>query len=976
MAEYGYLPEDGGGQQVVDSSIPKDREEEVQQVVGSIPKDREEEVQQTKYGYLPDEDVNAVKVDPSDFIPLSETADLAEAREHWNYLGGWVSGLNQSASFNLAREGRALFDSDTLMNNDWLFGKFNYGDKPWTKEIEKGFNWVSVEEQLGVAPEVWDKMSHSARVKTLNDVTQKHIQDFYNPDVDSAAYMISQFTGMLTDPTVAVALRSPTAFASVGAVDASLYEHGTTGELSPTTPILGGTIGYGGGKLVQKIQQRSVKNKAASLLNDLQNEMVNVAAASRLTPPAVLNAAKKNLGLNDEIVDEALSAVDSKLSIPTRKNARVTLAERAEKEIRPGSLSEAGQFLDNIIEPISEGIKRISPRIYGKIKQIERQHFDQAHKYATMVDPFLSKAFSKYKPKGGGQGSKFLNANQQDELYHMMLNASSKKEEAAISTFIRKKGGKELYRDYRMYREAMDGIYNERVLVGNSKLQKVVGYSPRRISNYHMWYNGARADQKLEVNKLLEGFANKRNKSVDQLTEKEFNKVVTRYLASPKGKEKTFQNATSAKSRTKEKITKGQVKIYEDPWHATHKYIKESMEEVQRYKLFGSKNIDELGDVEKTVSNYVAQEMKAGRITDVNVGALKEYLNARFIMGPKMMNEFLRKSKDVGYMTLLGHSSNAIRQLGDLTLSAYMNGLRNTMRGVYGTITKKMMTPKEMGLLDNIAEEFASDTSTKRAVDFSFKYSGFRSVDALGKGALVNSTLIKAGKQVMTGKGRTEFMNKWSSILGPEDAAQAMEDFAKYTKGKGEITPLMKDIGFMRLSDIQPISLMEMPKAYLNNPNGRMLYMLKSFTIKHINLMRQESFKEIRRGNVAKGIKNLGVLTTFFTLGNMGADKIIDLVLNKDTKLEDTFYANLWRSTGIMSKYDIDQMARDGDIYDWAVGLAVPPFDPLTKGATESVQIASNVAQGKKWSSGLKHPGQDIYVNIPIIGRLMKAWLD
>jgi hypothetical protein len=946
MAEYGYLPEE---------------EEEVQQTVG----------------YLPDEDTSAVEVDPSDFIPVSETEDLAEAGEHSNYLGGWISGLNQSASFNLAREGRALFDSDTLMNNDWLFGKFNYGDKPWTKDVEEeGFNWITVEEQLGVEPEVWDKMSHSARVKKLNDVTQKDIQDRYNPDVDSAAYMVSKFTGTITDPTTAIALKSPASFATVGAVDASLYEHGTTGELSPTTPLIGGTLGYGGGKLVMKIKQRSDRKKASSLLNDLQNEMVNVSATSSLTPAAVLNVAKQNLGLNDKVVDEALSTVGSKLSIPTKKKATAELEARAAQEIRPGSLSKGGQILDNIIEPISEGIKRISPRIYGKMKQIERKHFEQAHKYATMVDPFLSKAFSKYKPKGKGKGSKFLDANQQDELHHMMLNASSKKEEAAISAFIKKNGGEELYKDYRMYREAMDGIYNERVLVGNNKLEKIIGYSPRRITNFHMWYKGARAEQKSAINKLLEGAAKKGNKTVDELTEKEFNKVISRYLSGPTGKDKTFQNATSAKKRKKESITVGQVKAYDDPWHATHKYIKESMEEVQRFKLFGSKNIDELGDVEQTVNNYVAQEMKAGRLRGTDVDALKEYLNARFVMGPKMMNEFLRKSKDVGYMTLLGHPSNAIRQLGDLTLSAYMNGLKNTMKGVYGTVTKRMMTPKEMGLLDNIAEEFASDTATKRAVDFSFKYSGFRSVDALGKGALVNSTLKKAGQQVLSGKGRTKFMNKWSSILGPEDAAQAMEDFAKYNKGKGGITPLMKDIGFMRLSDIQPISLMEMPKAYLNNPNGRMLYMLKSFTIKHINLMRQESFKEFRRGNVAKGMKNLGVLTSFFTLGNMGADKIIDLVLGKDTKLEDTFYANLWRSTGVMSKYDIDQLARSGDIYGWATDLVVPPFDPLTKGATEAVQIASNVAQGNKWSSGLKHPGQDIYVNIPIVGRLMKAWLD
>jgi hypothetical protein len=341
------------------------------------------------------------------------------------------------------------------------------------------------------------------------------------------------------------------------------------------------------------------------------------------------------------------------------------------------------------------------------------------------------------------------------------------------------------------------------------------------------------------------------------------------------------------------------------------------------------------------------------------------------------MNEHLRKSKDLGYMTLLGHPSNAIRQFGDLAAAAYTNGIRNSVKGAIATMNRgKMLTPKEMGLLDNVAEEFASDTATKRGVDAVFKYSGFRSVDALGKGALVNSSIYKAVQQIKSPKGRIKFMNEWSSILGAEDAAKAADDFKAFNKGTIDTpTPLMKDIAFMKLSKIQPVTLSEMPRGYLNNPNGRMMYMLQSFAMKHVNVIRQDFFKEIRRGNVAKAMKDGAKLAAFYTSANMGADKVIDLILGRDTKLEDTFYANLYRSTGFLSKYDVDQMARGGDVYEWAAAIPVPPLDPVFKGAVEAGQIAANLARGRRWDSDMKEAGKDMFQNLPIIGRLMANWL-
>ena len=47
----------------------------------------------------------------------------------------------------------------------------------------------------------------------------------------------------------------------------------------------------------------------------------------------------------------------------------------------------------------------------------------------------------------------------------------------------------------------------------------------------------------------------------------------------------------------------------------------------------------------------------------------------------------------------------------------------------------------------------------------------------------------------------------------------------------------------------------------------------------------------------------------------MGADKLIDLAYGRDKTLEETFHTNLYRATGFLSKYDVDQMGRDGKVH-------------------------------------------------------------
>jgi len=899
-------------------------------------------------------------------VPEEETIlakELTEG-EGSNLIGGFMSGLQNADWANLGRIARANLSSNTLNKFSWFLNQPIKGDVAATEEVEEGWNYMSAQEQLGITDEQWDAMPTKERITKLKANAVKSTDEFFNVNPDSPAYVLGNVAGTLTTPTLAFTMAKPAAVATYAGADAALYGMGDTGEVDPLTV---GIAAATGGTLSKGIQLYG-KGKANRTLGALQNEMNIIAAQSDKinSGPALLTQAKKNLGLSDSAVDKAIAnSKGKKLNLPTKSSAIEALeTSSAQEVVKSGSKTALGKGLDYIIEPISEGIKRVSPRTYGKLKQVERTLFEDSHNYATMVDPFLKKAFR----------TKALSQPQKDKLWLMMSNSKSQKDVDAITSFLKGTGkkGTAMVKDWKLYRRAMDDIYDQRVAAGNTDLPKITGYSPRKIVSNERWYAGAKASERSAIDKILKDVYKVDPKNATEAT---LQKAISRYLKSTGNR--NIQQAGSSKARVRETLSAGQLKAYQQPWQATHRYIKESMEEVQRYKVFGTKNIDVDGDIDKTIANYIAKELKAGKISGNDVDSLKEYLTARFINGPKQMNEHLRKSKDLGYMTLLGHPSNAIRQFGDLAAAAYTNGIRNSVKGAIATMNRgKMLTPKEMGLLDNVAEEFASDTATKRGVDAVFKYSGFRSVDALGKGALVNSSIYKAGQQIKSPKGRIKFMNEWSSILGAEDAAKAADDFKAFNKGTIDTpTPLMKDIAFMKLSKIQPVTLSEMPRGYLNNPNGRMMYMLQSFAMKHVNVIRQDFFKEMRRGNVGKAMKDGAKLAAFYTSANMGADKVIDLILGRDTKLEDTFYANLYRSTGFLSKYDVDQMARGGDVYEWAAAIPVPPLDPVFKGAVEAGQIATNLARGRRWDSDMKEAGKDMFQNLPIIGRLMANWL-
>ena len=169
------------------------------------------------------------------------------------------------------------------------------------------------------------------------------------------------------------------------------------------------------------------------------------------------------------------------------------------------------------------------------------------------------------------------------------------------------------------------------------------------------------------------------------------------------------------------------------------------------------------------------------------------------------------------------------------------------------------------------------------------------------------------------------------------------------------------------LSDVQPIALSEMPQTYLNKPDGRIFYSLKSFAIKQLDLIRRTITDQYRQGNTKEATKNLVAYTALVSLMGGTVDETKDLIMgrgfNVDDVATDGAVNNLLNVVGF-NKYSVDKIGRDPTA--GIVNLFVPPI-PLINSLVED---ASNIMEDKDAdiaSYTLKE--------VPVVGKLTYQWL-
>lgn len=297
--------------------------------------------------------------------------------------------------------------------------------------------------------------------------------------------------------------------------------------------------------------------------------------------------------------------------------------------------------------------------------------------------------------------------------------------------------------------------------------------------------------------------------------------------------------------------------------------------------------------------------------------------------------------KNMSYIDVMGNPMAALTQIGDLAWAAYVGkawtpkGFSHTVKNIIrATLNKSKVTKEDLGI-ERIAQEFADGTTLGKAVNTVFKTVGLTKIDSIGKETLINNALMNYQEQIKTSKGRQALRKKIRPMFGSQ-TEQVIKDLKTENINSNNISDNVKFLLYSKLLDFQPTALSEMPELYLKGGNARIAYMLKTYSIKQMDVFRNEVFHDIKSKDsrrIMTGIGNMVKLLSVLTFANAGADELKDLVMGKKIKFKDNVIENLL-TIGGLSKYMRMQVTHEGlaNAFEQKV---LPPFKFVNSGFSD-----------------------------------------
>jgi hypothetical protein len=584
------------------------------------------------------------------------------------------------------------------------------------------------------------------------------------------------------------------------------------------------------------------------------------------------------------------------------KVSRAAKARDVSKETVSSVLQDGRRILDSFMGATMTRLEALAPRVAVALKEAEFQQHFQSGQWIGQGDEL----FKRIEAAG-------LNDAQRETFKINLLNSTER-----AKKYLRSIGKEDAARAVEEFDVLLKdvGDYLKGVDLGEN-LRK--NYFPRTVKDLDAF---PKAIQQ-EVNTYLAHLAKKKGV---KLTDFEKEIAITEVIngALTRGPEQVhFGRAAANLQRRTNKVDQTNVAAYADPHEAFNDYIESITTQVERRRFFKNQGVkvDDLGpnaENIETVAGRLAKQLKEGELTPDQVDEVAQLVRMRFGPGEQAPHKAVQNFKNLTYAGLLGNPMSAATQFGDLALSMHRNGILNTVRGVISDIGQqgKLRNVDKETLLGirNAAADFQSRTPTRDLLNWSLKWSGFQRVDRLGKNTFIRSALMKNQQ-----KSKDQFMTDWRGIFDPDAAPGAPaprteELWQKVQRFDGITDANKEDIGFMlwnELQGVQPIALSALPEQYLANPNGRMAYMLQSFTLKLFDVMRKDIYNQARQGNYAQAAKNATKLSSLFVINNGSVDMFKNFMMNKESTVPDVVANNYLKLLG-MNKFMVGQIDREG----------------------------------------------------------------
>lgn len=670
-----------------------------------------------------------------------------------------------------------------------------------------------------------------------------------------------------------------------------------------------------------------------------------------------------------------------KLQAQTRKNPEaaepVDVKMQSVKNINernpytpPGDTRKAardfGAIVSDALDPLSRKLKNISPAIAQAVRGHDKAVSKKTAEFIERGSPFLVSMGKLLKDK----------PELQERLHNHLLNGEFK--EIATDILDKVKAPTAVYKEMKQMRDVLNEVRDYARERGGIDVGYIEDYFPRIIADLKSFRKATagtkNVDVKNQIDTALDEYAKKNNIStVEQIPDSEAAEVISRILRGyPQQQGMTPGNV---KMRKIEKVDGQMANGYKKPGEAFTEYIERIVQATERRNFFhrkpksastvgfqGSK--DRLGadlgskmEVSDGISSVVMRLQKENNLSSDDVEMLQRLIEARF--SSQAVGPAFQAIKNVNYISTMGNFGSAVTQLGDVSYSFHFNGFDNTFRSMFD---QKIDFVKMFGLTNVNSDLLNNSGTTAKWLDNVFTVTGLKKLDKFAKNTTMGAIWRK--QKQLAAKDANALLDDLRPTFGDDLSRQMVRELQSSNPNSKNLPKAVEELIWYKFLDLNPATLTEMPLLYNKSGNGRIAYMLKSFTLKQFDVFRQAGIDDIQKAktlysqgkkeqaaNLAtKGVGNLLKLGMIFAAANATTDVIKDTMYGRPTKPDDLVVNNLLKLLGV-NRYMAYEFQRKG--LGSVVGQTIlPPFTVFDRASRDlsgmfgDKEYKGNILQG------------------------------
>jgi hypothetical protein len=495
-------------------------------------------------------------------------------------------------------------------------------------------------------------------------------------------------------------------------------------------------------------------------------------------------------------------------------------------------------------------------------------------------------------------------------------------------------GGDKLVTEFNKVEKVLKDLGDE--LEGAGRITKLENYFPRFVQDKEGLFKQIGRVEQSRIEKALDSARRSTEGRGYALSPSEETQIINKAL---RGFPVEQYKPRFSKQRGIEQVKEDWLRFYSSPEEALHTYIRDSVTDLEKVRFFGrdirfkESEGAKLFDIDASVGEFVRKEMTLGKLSRNQQKELENLLSIRFGIGERAPAGLMQDTKNIMYAGLLGNPVSAATQLGDLGVSIYSNGFLRTLRSLPKSLVgKTKVNAVDLGIIDSMAEVFATTRASSKFMRASMKWGLFNNVDRFGKNVYIDSVFSKYKSLAKKPKGVEKIREKYGHVFGDE-----FDEFVNELNNN-KITDKVKHFLYSEVADVQPISLSEMPEMYLRLPNGRVAYMLKTFMLKQMDVVRRDSYNLIKSGKKAEGLSNLMKYGIVMGAGGATSKYIKDWMMGRDVAPD--LPADIGENFLKMFAYNeyLGNKIKEGKVFEAATDIVIPPYEMFDKIANSAIE--------------------------------------